>query len=69
MFKTPKSNLHMSVPEVAEILGIGVSRAYQYAKDGLFPVFKLGKRIRVPKKQFYEWYEKQITGGETSATG
>lgn len=69
MYKAPKSNLHMSVPEAAEVLGIGIGRAYQYAKDGVFPVFKLGKRIRVPRKQFFEWYDRQITGGEASVIG
>lgn len=39
----------LSVPEAAEILGIGRNAAYDAAKRGEIPTIKLGKLIRVPR--------------------
>lgn len=56
----PQENPHLyTVPEVAEILRIGVGRAYELAKTKGFPVVKIGSRVRVPKARFYEWLDKQ----------
>ena len=47
--KTAEEKLTYSVPEVAEILGIGRSAAYQGIRTGQIPSVKIGKRIIVPK--------------------
>lgn len=47
----------MYIHEVAEVLDIGVNRAYELARDGVIPSFKIGSRVRVPTKKFYEWLD------------
>jgi len=37
-----------SIPEAAEVLGIGRSAAYEAARTGQIPVIRIGKRILVP---------------------
>ncbi|MBO8136768.1 MAG: helix-turn-helix domain-containing protein [Desulfotomaculum sp.] len=53
----------MTIPEVAKILRIGEARAYEYARQRIFPVFYLGRRVRVPTKQFFEWLDQQADRG------
>lgn len=38
----------LSVPEAAEVLGIGRSAAYQAARTGELPTIKIGRRVLVP---------------------
>ena len=38
-----------TVPEVAKVLGIGRSAAYEAARTGQIPTIKIGKRILVPR--------------------
>ena len=38
----------ISIPEAAEVLGIGRSAAYEAARTGQIPTIKIGKRILVP---------------------
>ena len=38
----------ISIPEAAETLGIGVSKAYEAANSGEIPTIRIGKRILVP---------------------
>lgn len=49
----------MTIPEVARILLISEARAYEYARQGTFPAFNLGRRVRVPRKQFFAWLDRQ----------
>ncbi|MGX8797856.1 helix-turn-helix domain-containing protein [Fusibacter sp. JL298sf-3] len=44
-----KEKATYSVAEVAKILGIGKSLAYELAHAGQLPVLKLGNRMVVPK--------------------
>ena len=37
----------MSIPEAAEVLGIGVNGAYEAAKRGEIPTIRIGKRLLV----------------------
>ncbi|MBO5177178.1 MAG: helix-turn-helix domain-containing protein [Lachnospiraceae bacterium] len=46
-----------TVAEVATILGISRSYAYEMAKQKKFPILELGKRMIVPKKKFDTWLE------------
>ena len=41
--------LTVTIPEVAEALGIGLNQAYEAAKRGEIPTIRIGKRILVPK--------------------
>jgi excisionase family DNA binding protein len=56
----PQENPHLyTIKEVAEILRIGVGRAYELAREKTFPVVKIGSRVRIPKNRFHEWLDKQ----------
>lgn len=48
-----------SVQEVAEILQISRSMAYNLCRQSLFKIVKVGKYIRVSKPSFDEWLDKQ----------
>ena len=44
-----------STQEVAELLGISRSYAYELVRNGTIPSLKLGKKRLVPKQRFVEW--------------
>lgn len=44
-----------TIPEVAQLLGISKSYAYELVKRKEIPVLELGTRKMVPKKKFEEW--------------
>jgi len=47
-----------SVREIAEILQISRSRAYELCRENLFNVIKVGKSVRVSKRSFDEWLDR-----------
>ena len=47
-----------SVQEVADILQISRSMAYNLCKQSLFKTVKVGKYIRVSKSSFDDWLDK-----------
>ena len=47
--------LMLSVPEVAAVLGISRSGAYELVRSDGFPALKIRSRIVVPKEKFIEW--------------
>lgn len=56
--------LTVTVPEMAEMLGIGRIKAYELANIKGFPAIRLGKRIVVPVEQLKKWLaERSETGG------
>lgn len=44
-----------SIQEVAELLGISRSYAYELVRNGTIPALVLGKKRLVPKEKFTEW--------------
>ena len=44
-----------SIQEVAELLGISRSYAYELVRKGEIPVLRLGKKRVVPKEKFTRW--------------
>ena len=48
-----------TVEEIAKILEIGKSSAYELVKQGLFRTVKIGTAIRVSKKSFDDWLDSQ----------
>lgn len=54
-----------SVSEVAELLGISKSYAYQLVKEKKIPVLDLGRRKVIPKVSLEEWL-KRVIGAEKS---
>ena len=45
----------LSVVEVAELLGIGRSAAYEACRRGDIPTRRLGRRLLIPVPAFLEW--------------
>lgn len=45
------------VPEIAKILNIGRTNAYQLVKEGHFKIVKIGSSIRISKKSFDDWLD------------
>jgi len=59
----------LRVKEAATIAGVCVSRAYEYAANGTWPVVRLGKSVRIPRRGLEVWLsdletEAGITAGE-----
>jgi excisionase family DNA binding protein len=50
-----QGRLTISVEEVAAILGLGRSAAYEAARRGQLPTRRLGRRIVVPVPLLLEW--------------
>lgn len=47
----------LSVPEMAEALGIGKSKAYELVNMAGFPAVRVGKKIIVSKDGLKRWLE------------
>ena len=47
------------VEEVASILSIGRSLAYNLVRQGCFKTVRIGTSIRISKKSFDEWLDRQ----------
>ncbi len=45
----------MTVPELAKVMRINVTKAYQLVKIDGFPYIRMGKKILVPKEAFLRW--------------
>jgi excisionase family DNA binding protein len=48
----------LTIPEVAEILGISESTAKIWASRRIFPVVKVGRLVRISPYALQEWIEK-----------
>lgn len=44
-----------TISEVAFMLGISRSYAYELARNGTIPVLELGKKRVIPKERFLKW--------------
>jgi excisionase family DNA binding protein len=47
----------LKVPEVAEELRIARSRAYELVADGKIPAVRIGRSVRVSRKELDRWLE------------
>jgi len=45
----------LTVLDMAKLLKISRSKAYALVKEKNFPVIKIGKSIRITKKELYKW--------------
>lgn len=54
--------LMLSVQEIAKVLGISKTSAYDLVRSKGFPVLKIGSRLIVPKDKFRKWVEQNIGG-------
>ncbi len=49
----------LKVPEVAKLLRVARSRAYELVADGEIPAVKIGRSVRVSRKELDRWLEGQ----------
>lgn len=50
-----------TVSDIAEILSIGMNKAYDLIHKGGIPYIRLGRKIRIPKKAFDNWLNSSYT--------
>lgn len=50
---------YLKVPEVAKVLRIARSRAYELVAEGEIPAVKIGRSVRVSRKDLDRWLEGQ----------
>ena len=53
--------LMLSVPQVADVLGIGRASAYELVRSDGFPTLIIGTRIVIPKDKFIRWIEEKVS--------
>lgn len=51
----------LTMQEVADQLSIPKSRAYELARQGRFPITRVGKYIRVTQVALQEWIERETS--------
>lgn len=54
-----KQHEYLKVPEVAEVLRIARSRAYDLVADGKIPSVRIGRSVRVNRRELERWLEGQ----------
>jgi excisionase family DNA binding protein len=50
---------YFSVPQAAQIMGVSPQLVYFLCQEKIVPSIKVGRLVRIPKKEFYEWLKKQ----------
>ena len=55
-----KETLTLTIPQVAEILGISRGLAYQLARNGQLPVLRLGNRMLMSRIRLDEFIKKGV---------
>jgi len=55
-----EKRLCITVPEVAEMLGISRNFAYELVKQGQLPVIRFGKRLLIPRIALEKMLEKGV---------
>ena len=59
--QTIESKRAYTVPEIASILRISKTNAYELCKNAQFQVIHIGRSVRVSKKSFDEWLDRIST--------
>ena len=54
---TNQERLTMTVPECAQLLGVGRNNCYERAKAGEIPSIRVGKRLLIPKVALQKWLD------------
>ena len=60
--------LMLSVKELATVLGVSRTSAYELTKTKGFPSIKIGSRVVIPKEKLIEWIDKNTGGKNWKAT-
>lgn len=54
----------LTVPEMAETLGLSTGRVYEVLRLGLIPSVRIGRQVRVEEQAFKDWVSQ---GGQAYA--
>ena len=54
--------LFLNADQLAQLLGISISSAYELMSEKGFPSLRIGKRLLVPKDKFIAWADEQSGG-------
>ncbi len=55
----PPERLTITVKELAQLLGLGVNKAYTLVKEGRIPSIRIGRQIRISKKALNDWLDRE----------
>lgn len=61
MSETKKTCITLNAPELAKLLGISRSAAYNLMHRADFPSFRIGKRLLVTQDKVFEWVDAQTS--------
>lgn len=50
----------LKIQDIQRLLNISRSQAYSLASSGMFPVFRIGRAIRIPREPFEKWVREEI---------
>lgn len=59
--------LTLSVDEAAALSGIGRDKLYELTRRADFPALHFGRSIRIPRRVFEEWIEREAMKGRDMA--
>jgi len=54
----------LRIREVAALLGIGRTKAWQLVATGEIPAVRLGRCVRIPRKALERWIEARVVEGQ-----
>ena len=54
--------LFLNAGQVAQVLGVAPSSAYELMHEAGFPTLRVGSRMVVPKEKFVQWVEEHTKG-------
>ncbi len=54
--------LFLNAGQVAQVLGVAPSSAYELMHEAGFPTLRVGSRMVVPKEKFIWWVEERTKG-------
>ena len=63
-----EGRLLMRPKEVAESLGIGLSKTYELLASGELPSIRVGRSIRIPVAELHDWVRARQEERDESAT-
>jgi hypothetical protein len=46
----------LEVSDIKKILGCGHVQAYNLVNSGVFHVLRVGRKIKIPRESFFNWY-------------
>ena len=54
--------LLLNVKQLADLLGVSESSAYELVQEDDFPSVRIGKRIVIPKEELHQWISTNTKG-------